>query len=93
MEEVVARDESQKPAAERAPHPGRTRPAVTQPLAVAELPDALLKIPTAGALLGVSVSTVNRLIASGALEAVRRGTRCTRLRAADVTRLAREGWK
>lgn len=56
-----------------------------QPLHVAQHADALLKMQTVTALTGLSSSSVYRLVAAGELTPIRRGTRCTRFRAADIT--------
>lgn len=58
---------------------------VAQPLHVAQLADALLKMQTVTALTGLSSSSVYRLVAAGELTPIRRGTRCTRFRAGDIT--------
>lgn len=55
-----------------------------QPLEAAQDDDALLKISTFGALAGLSDSSVYRLIAAGELTAIKRGKRCTRLRAGQA---------
>ena len=55
-----------------------------QPLHVAQMDDALLKMQTVTALTGLSSSSVYRLIAAGELKAIKRGTRCTRFRAGDI---------
>ena len=56
-----------------------------QPLHVAQLADALLKMQTVTALTGLSSSSIYRLVAAGELTPIRRGTRCTRFRAGDIT--------
>ena len=56
-----------------------------QPLHAAQLADALLKMQTVTALTGLSSSSVYRLVAAGELKPIRRGTRCTRFRAGDIT--------
>ena len=56
-----------------------------QPLHVAQLADALLKMQTVTALTGLSSSSVYRLVAAGELKPIRRGPRCTRFRAGDIT--------
>lgn len=55
-----------------------------QTVHVAKLNDSLLKLPTAAAVMGLSVSSVQRLITAGELTPIKRGLRCTRLRSADV---------
>ena len=58
---------------------------LAQPLHVAQLADALLKMQTVTALTGLSSSSVYRLVAAGELTPIRRGSRCTRFRAGDIT--------
>ena len=56
-----------------------------QPLHVAQLADALLKIQTVGAVAGLSAATIYRKTAAGEFpQPIKLGTRCTRWRAADV---------
>jgi predicted DNA-binding transcriptional regulator AlpA len=57
----------------------------TQPLQAAHIPDALLTLNTAGAIGGLSTSTIYRKAASDPTfpKLVRMGTRCTRIRAGD----------
>ena len=56
-----------------------------QPLHVAQLDDALLKMQTVIAITGLSASSIYRKLATGEFpEPVRLGTRCTRFRAGDV---------
>lgn len=56
-----------------------------QSLLAAQIPDALLTINTAGAIGGLSTSTIYRKAASDPTfpKLVRIGTRCTRIRAGD----------
>jgi prophage regulatory protein len=62
----------------------RTRPA--QPVHVAQLAEALLRISTVEAVTGLSRSTIYSKLAEKQFpQPVRLGTRCTRFRAADVT--------
>lgn len=65
-------------------HTARPR-VTTQPLQAAQIPDALLTIPTAGAIGGISASTIYRKSATDPTfpKLVRIGTRCTRIRAGD----------
>lgn len=57
-----------------------------QPIAAAELPDALLTIKTVSAVTGLSSSTIYRKLAAGEfVTAVRLGKRCTRFPAGAVT--------
>ena len=60
----------------------RTQP---QPIAVLDLPNALLTIATVSAVTGLSASSLYRLAKSCELVPVKRGVRCTRWRAGDVT--------
>ena len=57
----------------------------SQPLQAAQHDDALLKMRTVTALVGLSASSIYRLVAAGELKAIKRGTRCTRFRAGDIT--------
>lgn len=59
----------------------------TQPLHVAQIPDALLTLRTAAAVSGLSESTLYRKAASDATfpKMVKLGARCTRIRAGDLT--------
>jgi prophage regulatory protein len=58
-----------------------------QPLHVAQIADALLTIRTAGAVSGLSSATIYRKAASDPTfpKLIRIGTRCTRIRAGDLT--------
>jgi prophage regulatory protein len=57
-----------------------------QPLHAAQLADALLRLPTVQAVVGLSKTTIYTLVARGDFpEPIRRGKRCTRWRSADVT--------
>ena len=56
-----------------------------QPIEAAQHDDALLKMRTVTALVGLSASSIYRLVAAGELKAIKRGTRCTRFRAGDIT--------
>jgi predicted DNA-binding transcriptional regulator AlpA len=67
-------------------HGLKARPRVTtQPLQAAHIPDALLTLNTAGAIGGMSTSTIYRKAGSDPTfpKLVRMGTRCTRIRAGD----------
>jgi len=56
-----------------------------QPLHAAQLPDALLKVHTVGAVTGLSASSIFRKTAAGEFPApIKLGARCTRWRARDV---------
>ena len=59
----------------------------TQPLAAAQIPDALLTLKTAVAISGLSEATLYRKAASDPTfpKLVRIGKRCTRIRAGDLT--------
>ncbi|MEI7590191.1 MAG: AlpA family phage regulatory protein [Deltaproteobacteria bacterium] len=58
-----------------------------QPLSAAENPDALLQVTTVASLIGAGHSTVYSLIKRDPSfpKPIRRGLRCTRFRAGDVT--------
>ena len=58
--------------------------AADQPLHVAEISTALLKLRTVQALTGLGKTTIYALIKAGELKPVRLGKRCTRFRASDV---------
>ena len=58
--------------------------AADQPLHVAEISAALLKLRTVQALTGLGKTTIYALIKAGELKPVRLGKRCTRFRASDV---------
>lgn len=61
----------------------RTRP--QQPLHVAQLAEALLRMATVEAITGLARSTIYSKIKAGEfVEPIRIGARCTRFRAADV---------
>lgn len=64
----------------------RCSPQLRQPIEAAQDPDALLTIETAAALAGRSTATIYRLAASDPTfpRLIRRGTRCTRIRAGDL---------
>ena len=79
------------PVAIETPSPAQSSPKkparkdASQPLHAAQLADALLKIQTVTALTGLSSSSVYRLVAAGELKPIKRGSRCTRFRAGDIT--------
>lgn len=52
---------------------------ITQPLSVASIPGAELRIKTYCAVHGISEKTAYRRIKDGDVQVVRRGTRCTRI--------------
>lgn len=61
-------------------------PKTSQPLAAAQIPDALLKVQTVEAITGLTATTVRRLTAAGKFPApVNVAERCTRWRAGTVT--------
>ena len=68
--------------------PKRTRERSTaprQPIEAASLPDALLKVQTVCAVVGLSSPTIYRKVATGDFpEPVRLGARCTRWKSGDV---------
>jgi prophage regulatory protein len=59
----------------------------TQPLAAAQLADALLTLKTAGAVAGMSEDTIYRKAKTDPSfpKLIRIGARCTRIRAGDLT--------
>jgi prophage regulatory protein len=66
--------------------PAARRSTASQPLQVAQIADALLRLPTVQAITGLSKTTIYTLVSRHAFpQPVRRGTRCTRWRSADVT--------
>ena len=61
------------------------RKSTAQPIEALNLPDALLKVQTVCAVVGMSTSSIFRKLAAGQFPApVRLGTRCTRWKAGDV---------
>jgi prophage regulatory protein len=64
----------------------RVQPHKTQPVEVAQNPDAHLTIPNAAALMGSGVSTVYAVAAKDPTfpKLIKRGARCTRIRAGDL---------
>lgn len=61
------------------------RKTAPQPIEVANLPDALLRVQTVAAVTALSSSSIFRKTAAGEFpKPVRLGTRCTRWRSADV---------
>lgn len=72
---------------QRAPAPARTERSNHQPLAAAAIPDALLKMPTAAAVAGMSEATLYRKVKGDPTfpRLVKLGARCTRIRAGDLT--------
>lgn len=63
---------------------GQARVRHKQPLAAAEVADALLRLQTVQALTGLGKTKVFELIKSGELDAVRLGNRCTRIRSGTL---------
>jgi prophage regulatory protein len=64
----------------------RHDPHKTQPIAAAENADALLQVATVATLAGLGRSTIYRLVAEQKFpQPIKRGLRCTRFRAGDVT--------
>ena len=63
----------------------RSRRKLPQPVAVVDLPDSLLTVETVSAVTGMSASSLYRLAKRGELVPIKRGIRCTRWRAGDVT--------
>lgn len=82
-EEIRATNSSPPKASNNELRDSRTRTG-SQPLEAAQDDDALLKIQTFGALAGLSDSSVFRLLAAGELTAIKRGKRCTRIRAGQA---------
>lgn len=65
---------------------GKHAPHKLQPVSAAENPDALLQINTVSALAGLGRSTIYRLVSEDKFpQPIKRGLRCTRFRAGDVT--------
>ena len=61
------------------------RQRTAQPLHAAEVPDALLTLPTVQALTGLGKSTIYEKSGAGLFpQPVRLGSRCTRWKAGDV---------
>jgi prophage regulatory protein len=60
---------------------------IPQPVAAAENPDSLLKISTVAALAGIGISTVYHRARTDSTfpRLIKHGTRCTRVRAGDLT--------
>jgi prophage regulatory protein len=73
------------------PHPVRKQPGARkeppQPLSILNQPNALLKIRTVTAVVGLSDSSVRKLIREGSFpKPIRFGQRCSRWRSADINR-------
>ncbi len=62
----------------------KTRAKAQQPLQVASIDDALLKLGTLQALSGLGKTSLYARINAGELRAIKLGKRCTRFRGADV---------
>lgn len=57
-----------------------------QPISAALVPDALLKISTVSAIVGLSATAIRRRVSAGEFpQPIRFGSRCTRWRAGDIT--------
>ncbi len=69
------------------PSTHRAKRSPTQPINAASIPDALLKIPTAGVLAGMSEATLYRRAKDDPTfpKLIKLGARCTRIRAGDLT--------
>lgn len=67
--------------------PNTSKHSERQPLHAATIPDALLRLSTAAALLGASEATLYRKAAADPTfpRLVKMGKRCTRIRAGDLT--------
>lgn len=76
-----------EPAAKPAAKKARSRSKNPQPIHAAQVADALLTMKTACAVSGLSSSTLYRKAATdpGFPKLVKMGTRCTRIRAGDLT--------
>lgn len=55
-----------------------------QPLHAAQIAEALLKMKTSSSVSGMSIPTLYRAAKDGRLKLIKVGTRCTRIRAADL---------
>jgi len=67
-------------------NPDTRRASIPQPLAAAQVADALLRLPTVQAVTGLSKTTIYTLVSRQQFpQPIRRGSRCTRWRSADVT--------
>lgn len=65
--------------------PDARRASVLQPLHAAQIADALLRLPTVQALVGLSKTTIYTLTARGEFpQPIRRGNRCTRWKASSA---------
>jgi prophage regulatory protein len=74
------------PATVPIPPDAARRASIAQPLYAAELADALLRLATVQAVVGLSKTTIYTLVSRGDFpQPIRRGNRCTRWRSADVT--------
>ena len=61
------------------------RKSTVQPIEALNLPDALLKVQTVGAVAGLSTSSIFRKVAAGEFpEPIRLGKRCTRWKSGAV---------
>jgi len=69
------------------PAAAKPRKPTRQPLHAAQIADALLKLPTAAAVSGLSEATIYRKAASDPTfpKLVKLGKRCTRIRAGELT--------
>jgi len=65
----------------------KRRPHIQQPLEAADNPNALLRLSTAAALMGCGVQTVYDRVQKDPTfpRLIKRGVRCTRIRAGDLT--------
>jgi prophage regulatory protein len=80
---ITVEDKSARPEGQ----PTKTTQRIPQPLHAAQIPDALLKLDTAAAVGGMSIATIYRKAATDPTfpKLVKLGTRCTRIRAGDLT--------
>lgn len=74
------------PATVLKPTEAARRGSTPQPLHAVHIADALLRLSTVQAVLGLGKTSIYAREASGELIPVRMGKRCTRWRAADVQR-------
>jgi prophage regulatory protein len=66
--------------------PDARRVPTLQPLHAAQIADALLRLPTVQAITGLSKTTIYTLVSRNEFpRPIRRGSRCTRWRAGDVS--------
>lgn len=64
----------------------KPRARAAQPLGAVQVDEALLRLSTVEAILGLGKTTIYAKAATGELTPIRMGKRCTRWRASDVQR-------